>query len=118
LYKYILKFTKFFSKSNNGRISIDKLIISSEFSSLGFSKRIVRKLQHLPNVQSIQVWSLWHAEKFYKQMGFHDIYPSTKIIGQIGPKRRIEGEWGPLLMWTKDSKVIRQRDSMVSILGF
>jgi hypothetical protein len=91
------------------------LIISSEFSSLGFSKRIVRKLQHLPNIQSIQVWSLWHAEKFYKQMGFQDIYPSTAKI--MGPKRRIEGEWGPLLMWTKDSKVIRQRDSMVSIIG-
>ena len=100
--------------------------MSSLYTSHGFSKRIIRKLQHLPFVQSIQVWSLWHAESFYKRLGFRHVVqaveaPTTHPGKQVRKKksfiRNVEGEWGPLLVWNKEDRTLKTKDSLVSLVG-
>jgi hypothetical protein len=99
------------------------MIISSLFATHGFSKKIVRKLQHLPGISSVHVWSLWHAESFYKQLEFTDVYPVEKShpgkpTRQKRNRQRVEGECGPLLMWNKEKgRQLKTRDSMISLAG-
>lgn len=77
-------------------------------SVLGFSKRIIRKLMNTVGCDCIQVWSVWHAESFYKGLGFRNVveYPTQeegKITKGPGVKPiRVEGEHGPLLAWHAD----------------
>jgi hypothetical protein len=92
-----------------------------------------------PNVHAIQVWSVWHAEPFYRGIGFKSVLETA----ESGKKPRpVEGEHGPLLMWTNDrlrlhepvktlrsveslpnlksrdsSLTLKSKDSMMSILG-
>ena len=102
---------------------------------------MIRKLMHMPNISSIRVWSVWHAESFYKSLGFRNVFKAnTREL-----PTKIEGEHGPLLVWvsntkressdknstlhsmpsteslpnfkTKDSCSLKSKDSMSSILG-
>jgi hypothetical protein len=63
---------------------------------------------HTPNVHGIQVWSVWHAESFYRGLGFKSVLEAPD--GSSKRPKRIEGEWGPLLMWTNDR--FRSHDSL------
>jgi hypothetical protein len=65
---------------------------------------------HFPGVQAIQVWSVWHAEAFYKSLGFRNVVDSSEIKKECRKRTRIIGELGPLLMWTMDQRG-RDRDS-------
>lgn len=57
----------------------------------------------LQGVESIQVWSVWQAESFYKGLGFRSVVASSH--GKVREKRnRILGEFGPLLMWSEKNK--------------
>ena len=58
---------------------------------------------------SIQVWSVWHAENFYKSLGFRNIleYPSSGSLRDGRKPRKVEGEFGPHLVWNADPRLIR-----------
>ena len=111
------------------------------YINLGFSRLMIRKLMHMPNIKSIRVWSVWHAEAFYKSLGFRNVF-RAKAKDQLPTK--IEGAQGPLLVWmssiktdqsknpqissmpsheslptmnNKDSSSLKSKDSMSSILG-
>ena len=55
----------------------------------------------MPNILSIRVWSVWHAESFYKSLGFRNVF-KAKAKDQLPTK--IEGEHGPLLVWVSNTK--------------
>ena len=55
----------------------------------------------MPNILSIRVWSVWHAESFYKSLGFRNVF-KTENKDQLPSK--IEGEHGPLLVWVSNAK--------------
>jgi hypothetical protein len=65
-----------------------------------------------PNVQEIQVWSVWDAEPFYRGMGFKSVWNVSDGTGK--KSKRVEGAWGPLLMWTNDR--LRLRDPAQTLL--
>ena len=46
----------------------------------------------------IQVWSVWHAESFYKSLLFKNVY---KTVGTRRRFKKVEGSHGPLLVWNK-----------------
>ncbi|KAH6600430.1 hypothetical protein BASA50_002327 [Batrachochytrium salamandrivorans] len=135
--KNLVGFADYFSQSHASPISgisIDRLIISNTYTNMGFSKRLLRKLQHTPDIHTIHVWSLWHTVQFYKGLGFINVYEECiseepivltqprKLHRKRSKLRRIEGEWGPLLCWQKDNDAsnergLRPRDSMVSLAG-
>ncbi|KAJ3323056.1 hypothetical protein HDV06_002502 [Boothiomyces sp. JEL0866] len=83
------------NQADNSDIDLSKLI--------GFCE-IIRKLMYLPGVNSIQVWSVWGAESFYKSLGFRNVLKHS----EGGRPRRVEGEYGPLLIWNHQERV---RDS-------
>ncbi|RKO88771.1 hypothetical protein BDK51DRAFT_39810 [Blyttiomyces helicus] len=57
-------------------------------------ERLVLELRRSPAVRTIEVWSLWHVEPFYKALGFVDV---------AGPRgHRVVAEWGPLLVWMRE----------------
>ncbi len=80
-------------------------------------------MMHLGGCTGIRVWSLWHAEPFYKSLGFRNVYqvykkertdsddpnqqsPTlkkemiTEVDGPVPSRaKRVEGSHGPLLWW-------------------
>ena len=59
--------------------------------------------------ESIQVWSVWHAESFYKGLGFRNVmdYPVNEDGVKVRDMRpnRIEGDHGPLLFWNYEKRL-------------
>nr|KAJ3422371.1 hypothetical protein HK105_000008 [Polyrhizophydium stewartii] len=98
-------------KSPISDVRIDKLVMSNQYAQLGFSKRLIRKLQHTPGIASISVWSLWQTEAFYMGLDFDSVFADTfgESIHDGLPSdsgaapRRIEFEAGPLMRWLKDA---------------
>jgi hypothetical protein len=68
---------------------------------------------NLQGVQSIQVWSVWQAEVFYKGLGFRSVVASSE--GKKEKRNRILGEFGPLLMWSFEKN--KDSQSNVSFQG-
>lgn len=66
----------------------------------------------------IQVWSVWHAESFYKGLGFRNVveYPNqeegAKARGAIVKPIRVEGEFGPLLAWQGEKERLKRTSSL------
>ena len=121
----LIGFVEFFSRvgeeeyfifSDNIRhICIEKLIMNSEYEGFGFTKVLVESLQELTFVSSIEVWSLWRSESFYKKLGFVDVVALQQEYTRKGGKRgsfiqdlqdsknlkRVVGDFGPLLIWNR-----------------
>ena len=71
-----------------------------------------------PGCISIQVWSVWHAESFYKSLGFRNIleYPSSGSLRDGRKPKKVEGEFGPHLVWNNHSvDQLRHHDSQHSL---
>lgn len=59
-----------------------------------------------PGCKSIQVWSVWHAESFYKGLGFKNVLEYSASDRSIGKRaRKVEGVHGPLLVWNNLEQV-------------
>lgn len=83
--------------------------------TVGFSKRIIRKLMNTPDCLAIQVWSVWHAESFYKALGFRNVLePTPPGAANNRRARKVEGEHGPLLAWTADQRALNRKESFVA----
>lgn len=96
----LIGFVEFFHKASDPtRIFIDKLIMNTHYEGLGFSRRLVRELQALPNLASVEVWSLWKSESFYKALGFVDVISVTSDPAHVAETRRVVRPYGPLLTW-------------------
>ncbi|KAJ3308472.1 hypothetical protein HDV04_001202 [Boothiomyces sp. JEL0838] len=105
----LIGFCEYFSvRDKPGQINIDKLNVSTTYADRGFSKKIIRKLMYLPGVTSIQVWSVWGAESFYKSLGFRNVLK----YGEGGRPRRVDGDYGPLLIWNHSQERIRDSFSL------
>ncbi|KAJ3271035.1 hypothetical protein HDV01_007116 [Terramyces sp. JEL0728] len=105
----LIGFCEYFSTPDKpGQINIDKLNVSTAYADRGFSKKIIRKLMYLPGAASIQVWSVWGAESFYKSLGFRNV---LKYVDSSRP-RRVDGEYGPLLIWTHNQDRVRDSFSL------
>ncbi|KAK5668548.1 hypothetical protein QVD99_005560 [Batrachochytrium dendrobatidis] len=133
----LIGFADYFSRSHDDvalSISIDRLIISNTYTDMGFSKRLLRKLQYTPCIHTIHVWSLWHTVEFYKGLGFINVYEEClpeqpielshqhRLTRKRSKLRRVEGKWGPLLCWKKHDPTLNQPglhsfNSMVSLAG-
>jgi hypothetical protein len=111
-------------------VCIEKMMVSSLYSDCGFSKRMLRKLQHSNGIESIRVWSLKEAESFYKALGFRNVYANNsnvctdngkparhKRLERKSGMMRVEGLHGPLLVWEKQVRRLQTKDSMVSVSG-
>ncbi|KAJ3253025.1 hypothetical protein HK103_001035 [Boothiomyces macroporosus] len=105
----LIGFCEYFSvRDKPGQINIDKLNVSTTYADRGFSKKIIRKLMYLPGVTSIQVWSVWGAESFYKSLGFRNVLK----YGEGGRPRRVDGDYGPLLIWNHSQERVRDSFSL------
>lgn len=62
----------------------------------------------------IHVWSVWHAESFYKHLGFRNVVDTTD---EIRRGRKVEGKFGPFLVWSRDRTVLSSKDSMATLTG-
>ena len=66
----------------------------------------------------IQVWSVWHAESFYKGLGFRNVveYPNPEeganARGAGVKPIRVEGEYGPLLNWQAEKERLKRTSSL------
>ncbi|KAI8817076.1 uncharacterized protein EV422DRAFT_264047 [Fimicolochytrium jonesii] len=87
-------------------ICIDKLYVNNLYEGRGFSRRLIQELHRLPRIQTVQVWSLWHTEGFYKEHGYVDVPDASHVgdqdadgEGQVVP--RVKADWGPLLVWVR-----------------
>ncbi|KAJ3115553.1 hypothetical protein HDU96_000434 [Phlyctochytrium bullatum] len=91
----LVAFVEFVHVANDFRhLRIEKLLVSVPYANLGFGRRLLRELHRQKRVESVEVWSLWHAEPFYRGLGYGDVrHPATG--------ERVVAEWGPLLMWVK-----------------
>lgn len=67
-----------------------------------------------PECVAIQVWSVWHAESFYKALGFRNVLEPTPP-GTVNNRkaRKVEGEHGPLLAWSADHRTLSRRESFL-----
>ncbi|KNC99510.1 uncharacterized protein SPPG_04902 [Spizellomyces punctatus DAOM BR117] len=96
----------FHGAEDSCHLCIDKLYVNTAYEGLGFSRRLIKELHRLPGIETIEVWSLWHTEHFYKEHGY-----TTVPHPQGG---RVEAEWGPLLIWVKaDNEVENPRASII-----
>jgi hypothetical protein len=91
--------------------------MNSKYEGLGFTKVLVQALQAL-NLSSIEVWSLWRSESFYKSLGFVDVvalspgeskkkmresFTSLEELEDASSLKRVVGDFGPLLIWNNPS---------------
>ena len=78
----LIGFVEYFSKTHESAASIwiEKFVISNLYADHGFSKRLLRKLQHTEGINSISVWSLWHSEPFFKSLGFRSVYTPNSPV--------------------------------------
>ncbi|KAJ3206359.1 hypothetical protein HDU67_008231 [Dinochytrium kinnereticum] len=91
----LIAFVEFFHAAGDcHHLRLEKLIVSSHYENRGFGRRLLRELHRHRRVESIEVWSLWHTEHFYRSMGYGDVQNS--VTGE-----RVVVEWGPLLLWVK-----------------
>ncbi|KAJ3172300.1 hypothetical protein HK101_011167 [Irineochytrium annulatum] len=74
-------------------LRIEKLLVSSMYENLGFGRRLLRELHRRTRVESIEVWALWHAESFYKGLGYIDMRAPNG--------EKVAAAWGPLLVWSR-----------------
>ena len=69
--------------------------------------------------ESIQVWSVWHAESFYKGLGFRNVmdHPTDEDGVKIRDMRpiRVEGDHGPLLSWNSEKRQTLRRSSSINL---
>lgn len=94
--------------------------MNSKYEGLGFTKVLVEALQKL-DILSVEVWSLWRSESFYKKLGFVDVVALSsvdtrkKIKGSFSSLeeledscsknlKRVVGDFGPLLIWNAPSR--------------
>ncbi|KAJ3156408.1 hypothetical protein HDU89_004190 [Geranomyces variabilis] len=90
----LVGFIEYFHALDDPRhICIDKLYINTAYEGMGFSRRLIQELHRLPRILTVEVWSLWHTERFYKEHGYLDV-PHPK-------GGRVQAEWGPLLVWMR-----------------
>ncbi|KAI8910560.1 hypothetical protein DFJ77DRAFT_470189 [Powellomyces hirtus] len=103
----LVGFIEYFHTIDNPQhICIDKLYINTAYEGMGFSRRLIQELHRLPRILTVEVWSLWHTERFYKEHGYVDV-PHPK-------GGRVQADWGPLLIWMKsNAKVSNPRVSIV-----
>ena len=66
----------------------------------------------LDGVETIRVWSVWHAEGFYKSIGFKNAFE----VGS-GRRRKVERAHGPLLIWNRDGDSLKSKESNISLKG-
>ncbi|KAJ3098802.1 hypothetical protein HDU97_003718 [Phlyctochytrium planicorne] len=96
----LIAFVEFFHAAGDPRhLRVEKLLVSARYENLGFGRRLLRELHRHRRVESVEVWSLWHAEPFYKSLGYNDVRSSA--TGE-----RIAAEWGPLLLWMKPTSLM------------
>ncbi|KAJ3330100.1 hypothetical protein HDU76_006423 [Blyttiomyces sp. JEL0837] len=75
----VVAFVEFFHPASDPRhLRIEKLLVASTYENLGLGKRLVLELHRRPRVETIEVWSLWHAEPFYRALGYEDVYRSKE----------------------------------------
>ncbi|KAJ3180720.1 hypothetical protein HDU87_001833 [Geranomyces variabilis] len=99
----LVGFIEYFHALDDPRhICIDKLYINTAYEGMGFSRRLIQELHRLPRILTVEVWSLWHTERFYKEHGYLDV-PHPK-------GGRVQAEWGPLLFATRKRKRIINDD--------
>jgi hypothetical protein len=87
--------------------------MNSKYEGLGFTQVLVEALQSL-DISSIEVWSLWRSESFYKNLGFVDVvalspdvqkkkiresFTSLEELEDASSLKRVVGDFGPLLIW-------------------
>lgn len=109
----LIGFVEFFSRvGEEEHVCIEKLIMNCKYEGLGFTKVLVQALQEL-DVLSVEVWSLWRSEGFYKKLGFVDVvalssgdsrkkkksYSFLEEYDDSKNLKRVVGEFGPLLIW-------------------
>ncbi|KAJ3219473.1 hypothetical protein HDU67_000885 [Dinochytrium kinnereticum] len=91
----LIAFVEFFHGAGDPRhLRVEKLLVSSHYENHGFGRRLLRELHRHRRVESVEVWSLWHAEHFYRSLGYNEV--RNAITGE-----RVTVDWGPLLLWVK-----------------
>ncbi|RKP03998.1 hypothetical protein CXG81DRAFT_16566 [Caulochytrium protostelioides] len=86
----------FHPAASPAHVCIDKLLVAPSYQGHGYSRALLRELFRRSGTHTVEVWSLWYAEPFYKRMGFRD------AVGRDG--RRFVLDWGALLVWRNPSK--------------
>ncbi|KAJ3160665.1 hypothetical protein HDU86_000424 [Geranomyces michiganensis] len=106
----LVGFIEYFHALDDPRhICIDKLYINTAYEGMGFSRRLIQELHRLPRILTVEVWSLWHTERFYKEHGYLDV-PHPK-------GGRVQAEWGPLLVWMRAKAGRSESNPRISIVG-
>ncbi|KAJ3012035.1 hypothetical protein HKX48_006529 [Thoreauomyces humboldtii] len=108
--KDLVGFIEYFHAIDSpANICIDKLYINTAYEGMGFSRRLIQELHRLARIETVEVWSLWHTERFYKEHGYVDV-PHPK-------GGRVQADWGPLLIWVKADVRGTQGNPRMSIVG-
>ncbi|KAJ3297513.1 hypothetical protein HK104_000415 [Borealophlyctis nickersoniae] len=83
-------------------ITIHRIFFNPKYERHGFSRELVRELHR--KKESVEVWSLWSSESFYKGLGYGD------VMAPDG--HRVQAEWGPLLVWVRGNEERNNRESL------
>ncbi|KAJ1563259.1 hypothetical protein HK405_002733, partial [Cladochytrium tenue] len=102
------------SSSPQSRVRVEKLVVSPRQDHRGrLARRLLRQLHRLPTAaeRGVEVWCLWDAEPFYKDLGYADVYaPSdggaaAAADNTAAQGRRVVADFGPLLLWSCTSSL-------------
>ncbi|KAJ3417621.1 hypothetical protein HDV05_000078 [Chytridiales sp. JEL 0842] len=94
IFEDLVAFVEFSQTLHDPRhLRIEKLLVSPFYENQGFGRKMLRELHRRPRVETVEVWSLWHAEGFYRGLGYGD------VVTRQG--ERVVASFGPLLIWVK-----------------